>query len=232
VGTGLRSRAKTETLYTASPAEPTPRSLGPLDAELRGRCLPERHIEIDGNVIAVERQAPLPPGYGGPPRRQVELLSLTGSRVGAIDVSEVEAESFTFAHGELAAAVTPCVESVLVTTREGEPAVKAPPSQCARPRLERLSHAGREVQVTLACPASPPVGCVDASAIVQLPHVRGRNSSTETDSRWMLPGERAVVSARLSPAQGRWMNRHRGAKVRVSVFGGGFEQHEREATLR
>jgi hypothetical protein len=192
-------------LWTASPAAPTPRLLGrsavgtePREAPLGGPSL----------KVSAGRVASLAASD------TVTVVTLAGTSLGSVRVRSLDGFDFDGAHVLLTA--TPCSESFLETWAPGEATPVLPGGRCPTPRIGRVSFVPRSIRVRLACPVQPPLGCTETN-VTALAGAEGSVFSLESPPREMLPGAGRTVAIALGRREARWLARHRGAAVTITV---------------
>ena len=201
-----------EQVFTASPAEPDPRPILSAPVPLGStEFIPYQRLLLAGDVLALEERL-RPSPYA---RQRLELANLGGERLGGIEIGEIE--PFDFNGSELAAVNTPCVESFLTTWSPGQPQPARPPGGvCPTPRLERISVGRQGLTATVACPDSPPLGCLASTIRVEV-RLRGRAVSSKGKANRILPGRRAMLTTPLSTPALRWLRRHRNLPAIVRI---------------
>ena len=192
-------------LWTASPAAATPRLLASPgigtdleEAPASGRSLQlaDRHVGIfvGHDTVAVE--------------------TLDGASLGSVRTRALD--GFAFDGTRVLLTATPCVESFLETWTPGEAAPVLPGGRCPAPRIGRVRFSGHRVRVGLDCPAQPPLGCT-ATNVSVLAGPEGSAFELESAPHPMAPGAASTITIALGRREARWLARHHGASVSVTV---------------
>jgi hypothetical protein len=209
------------TLWTASPAAPTPRSVAtiPLVVELTpGRGRPEgKQLVLAGDRVAFRGPEPGPRRF---PAITVEALS--GTVLGSLP--EPGLEGFDFDGRQVVATSTPCEETFLETWEPGEPAPELGAHGCPLPTISRrVTLTRRAITVTVSCPAEPPLGCagVWVEATAGLNRHREPSMYAESLDQEISPGASRRIALPLGSSDRRWLARHRHARVALRVLVGG-----------
>jgi hypothetical protein len=199
------------TLWRASPANPTPQRVGsvPVNLERRADSLPGRQFALAAGRVAFRLGS------------AVVVETLGGSPLGS--VRDGPLEGFDFDGSHVLAAVTPCTESFLETWAPGEAAPIRPTGRCPAPTISRrVSFGRRGIRVTVACPARPPLGCPGTRVDVTFASngSGGAVSDAESETVALLPGNHHTFSILVDRSSRRWLARHRGERVTITLLSG------------
>jgi hypothetical protein len=222
---------RSERVFTASPAEPHPRTILSAQVSLySSQFIPNQRLFIADNLLALEELLP-DHGYPDPPQR-LEFVNLAGQKLGGIEVGENVIVPFDFNGSELVALDTPCVESFLITWAPGQPQPTRPPSGvCPNVRLVQITLGRQGLVATVRCPASPPVGCLATTVTVET-QIHGRAISSRGEADNLLPGRRTTLGVPLGTRARRWLKQHRNQSVSVQIESGYGEASRLHTRLR
>jgi hypothetical protein len=196
-------------LWTASPAQPLPRQVTTIHAEMGWlSVLPLPLVLRDGRVAFPDAEAK---EYG--PRR-IAIATLGGARLGALRV--IAQDGFDYDGLHVLAPSTPCGESYLLAWAPGEPSPRVPGVGCRAARLVHLRFASGQLRFELRCPESE-VGC-ETSEI----SVTGGPVSVTAEGEQLFPEESERFALRLPASARRWLRRHPGAILTLT-----WGQHSR-----